>query len=267
MSKEFSAKTVEEAVSLGLSQLGLTLETAEYVVIEQPSKGFLGMGAKPAKISMSKKKTDADRASDFLDGIFEMLKITATSDIVCDNNDRIEINLVATDSSPLIGYRGEVLDALQTLAGAVANKNNEKYKRVVVDCENYRSKREQTLISLAEKLATKAIKTSRKITLEPMNPCERRVIHSALVNFEGVKTASEGKEPARYVVIIPDNYDPSKSERKPFGRGKKFDRDGRRSSRDDRRDRLPRSSEPKAKKTGFGGGIFLGNSQKDNKDE
>lgn len=269
MAKEFTAKTVEEAVQLGLKELGITAENAEYTVLENPTKGFMGIGSKPAKISMSKKKTDADRASEFLDGLFELLKVTATTEIKEENDERIVINVVATDSSSLIGYRGEVLDSLQCIAGAVANKTNENYKRVVVDCENYREKREATLKSLAEKLANKAIKTCRKIALEPMNPFERRVIHSALVDFEGVKTSSEGKEPSRYIVITPANYDPEKEQRRPRKFNKDFKGRGERkggfkSSRGRKDSRSEMKSEPK--KVGFGGGVFLGNSLKDNAD-
>ncbi len=260
MNNEWTAKTIEEAVSLGLKELNLKKEDVEIVVLEEPSKGFLGLGAKLAKVKLTKKKTDGDKACDFLDGLFEILKIKATTQLVDENDEKIVINLISTDSSNLIGYRGEVLDSFQTLAGAVANKEKEVYKRVVVDCENYRDKREQTLIQLAKNLANKAIKTGRKITLEPMNPFERRIIHSALSEFEGVKTVSEGKEPVRYIAIIPDNYDPSKAERRSFkkgnkgGKGKKFDK---------RKEQT--ESKPVAKKQGFGGGVFLGNSLKDEK--
>lgn len=254
--KEFTAKTVDDAIELGLKELGLTRDQAEIVVIEQPTKGFMGIGAKPAKVSISKIKTDADRAIDFLDGLFDILNLDVATKIELDTEEKIIINLTAIDSSPLIGYRGEVLDSLQCLCGAVANKTNETYKRVVVDCENYREKREQTLKALAEKLANKAIKTSRKITLEPMNPFERRVIHSTLADFDGVKTVSEGKEPVRYIVIIPDNYNPSNRDRKPFKNGSKKRGDG------DRRDSRPQQQKA-PKKSGFGGGVFLGNSLKD----
>ena len=266
MTKEFTAKTVEEALAQGLKELNLTEEQVEYVVLEQPQKGFMGIGSKPAKISISKKKTDADNACEFLDGIFSLLKIMATTETVEESEEKIVINLIATDSSSLIGYRGEVLDSLQCLAGAVANKNKENYKRVVVDCENYRDKREATLKSLAQKLAEKAVRTKREITLEPMNPYERRVIHSSLVEFEGVKTVSEGKEPNRYIAIIPDGYDPSK-ERRPFrkndsaGGGKK---NFRRKDGGYRKDRSEMKSAPK--KQGFGGGVFLGNSLKNNEE-
>jgi len=152
---------------------------------------------------------------------------------------------------------------LQTLVGAVYNIDKEKHLRVVVDCEGYRIKREKTLVSLAKKLAQKAVATGRKITLEPMNPYERRIIHSALVDFEGVKTSSEGREPNRFVAIIPDGYDPSKAHKpgKFGGKGK-----GGKPFRGGKGGGAPKaSSAPKS--SGFGGGVFLGNSLKDKKDE
>lgn len=269
MNNEFTAKTVEEAVKQGLESLGLTEETAEWVVLEEPTKGFLGLLSKPAKVKVVKKKTSIECASEFLDGLFDVWKIAATTEIVEDSDDKAVINLVTADSSQVIGYRGDVLDSIQCLASAVYNSGKENYSRLVVDCEGYRDKREATLKNLALKLATKAVKTSRKVVLEPMNPFERRIIHSTLVDFEGVKTASEGKEPNRYIAIIPDNYDPSKrndkkQKRDNHGKGKgnyngnkKFDKKSNNGG----------GAKPQRAKTSFGGAVFLGNSLKnENKD-
>ncbi len=275
MNNEFTGKTVEEAVKLGLETLNLTEETAEYTVIEQPTKGFLGIGAKPAKVQITKKKTDADLTVDFLDGLFQVMNVKATAEITESGDERVVINLITTDSSQIIGYRGEVLDSIQCLAGAVFNSGKEKYSRLVVDCEGYREKREGILKNLALKLAAKAVKTGRKVVLEPMNPFERRIIHSTLVDFEGVKTASEGKEPNRYIAIIPDGYDPStqkRSDRYNKGRNDRRDRkDGAKGERRDRqgggrRDRGDRG-EKKAAKGSFGGAVFLGNSLKSSVEE
>ena len=120
-------------------------------------------------------------------------------------NEKIEINVAAANTNELIGKRGATIDAIQTLASAVANTGREKYIRVVVDCENYRETREATLKRLAENLAQKAIRFEKKLRLEPMNPYERRIIHAALSEREGVSTQTEGKEPNRCIVIIPDN--------------------------------------------------------------
>ena len=260
----FSGKTVEEAVEEGLTELGITREQAEITVIDEGKKKIIG-GTK-AKVKVVKKQSDGKRAVEFIDGLMEILHLSAVSEIVTDD-EKLEINITSTDSNRIIGRRGEVLDAVQTLASAVANIGREDYKRVVVDCENYRAGREKTLIELAEKLAKKAIERQRRVTLEPMNPYERRVIHSALSNREDVKTISSGKEPARFVVIVPNNEKPYDGKReRDYDRR---DRDGKRGGRDNRshggrdRDRnrggAPRSSAPRGKKE-IHFGTFLGNS-------
>ncbi len=265
MNNEFTAKTVEDAINLGLKTLGISLESADVTVIEEGSKGFLGMGAKPARVLVSKKKTEADKVVEFLDGLFELIKVPTTIEVTTGKEDKIVFNLTTIDSSSLIGYRGEILDSIQTLASAVYNTEREEYSRIVVDCENYREKREQTLISLAQKLANKAIKQKRKLTLEPMNPFERRIIHSALADFEGVKTVSEGKEPNRYIAIVPDNYDENAHRRRDFKKGGK----GFEKKSFNKKERSSSSNETQApkKKLGFGGGVFLGNSLKDNNND
>ena len=249
----YYGKTVDSAIEEGLKDLGVTKEQVEITVVEEPVKGVLGIGSKKAKIKMEVKVEDSKRASDFLDGLFDLLKVSATTEVV-EDGDKIVINLITTSSSTLIGHRGEMLDALQTLAGAVANIGNDEYKRVVVDCENYRLKREDTLKDLAKKLANKAVKTGRKVTLEPMNPFERRIIHSALSNNEEVKTESQGNEPNRYIVIIPNNLKPySKDRNDRRGKGK-FDKKDR--------TRAPKEEMIKGEKKPLGFGTFLGNSQK-----
>lgn len=262
--KEFTAKTVEEATAEGLKEMGLTEEQATVEVLEMPTSGFLGIGAKKAKVKISKKKTDGERASEFIEGLFNYINVNATTELQEDENG-IVINVVTTSSSSVIGYRGEVLDALQCLAGAVANTGKDEYSRVVVDCEGYREKREETLKGLAEKLAAKAVRTGRKVSLEPMNPFERRIIHFALAGNTEVKTASEGKEPNRYISIIPNNMKFNKPLREDR-RGRGNDRKGRDNNRggrgNDRRSSSYGGAKP-AKKTTFGG-TYLGNSLKDN---
>ena len=258
---EFLGKTVEEAIANGLKTLGIDRENAEVVVLEEPVKGFLGIGAKPAKVSVEAKKTDGERAISFLNGLFELMDVNAKCNL-SNEDEKVIIDVITDNSSAIIGYRGEVLDAIQNLAGAVANIGRDDYKRVVVDCEGYREKREETLKSLAQKLAAKAVRTGRKVTLEPMNPYERRILHSALSDSTEVKTASEGKEPNRYVVIIPNNL-------KPFDKDRKFDdrkggkggynKGGRKDDRRGNRDTAPRQPRPKTS----GWGTFLGNSLKD----
>lgn len=207
ISGEYTGKTVEEATREGLKTLGLTEEEAVITVLEEGKKRLFG--SVKARVLIEKKKTDGERAVEFLDGLFEILNITATNELVSEG-EKIEINVITTNSHAVIGHRGDILDALQNLAGAVANTGREEYKRVVVDCENYRAEREATLKKLAQKLADKAIAKGRKVSLEPMNPYERRIIHAALADHTEVTTTSEGREPNRYIVIIPNNYDPSK---------------------------------------------------------
>ncbi len=226
----FTGKTVEEAIAEGLGVLGLTREEAEIAVLEEGKKKLFG--AVKAKVQITKKVSDAKRASDFVDELLEILNISAVSEIV-DEEENIKIDIKTTNSSRVIGKHGDVLDAIQTLAGAVANIGRNDYKKVVVDCENYRGQREETLRELAEKLAKKAVEKGRKMTLEPMNPYERRIIHSALANNADVKTISEGKEPVRYIAVIPNNANPN-------DRGLKYGRDDRRGGERRFNDRKPR---------------------------
>lgn len=179
---EFTGKTVEEAVAQGLSEMGLTEEEAQITVLEEGGKGFLIKSK--AKVEIVKKLSNGERAVKFLEELLDRMNILAKVSLVSEG-EKIEINVVAETSASVIGYRGEVLDALQSLAGAVANTGNKNYVRVVVDCENYRGKREDTLVNLAEKLAEKAVRQGRNISLEPMGPYERRVIHSALGGERG----------------------------------------------------------------------------------
>ena len=222
--KEFTGKTVEEAVEIGLKELGLTAEQAEIRVLEEGKKKLFG--SVKARVEIAAKEetpvvveetetvsavtgetaTDGERTVAFLEGLFELLNVTACTELVSEG-DKVEINVTAANTTAIIGKHGAMLDAIQTLAGAVANTGRDDYKRVVVDCENYRENREATLNKLSENLAQKAISLGKKIKLEPMNPYERRIIHAALSEREGVSTQSEGKEPNRYIVIVPDNLE------------------------------------------------------------
>lgn len=286
---EVCGKTIEEAVQSGAEQLGVTVEEVDYEVVEEPQKGGLFKKAVPAKVLVSKKLSDSARAVKFLEDVFEIINVPVTTEVTRDD-DKICINLISSNTQMLIGYRGELLDALQCLAGAVANIGREEYKRVVVDCEDYREKREGTLTELAERLADKAVRTGRKIQLEPMNPFERRIIHTALAEKTDVKTESEGKEPARYIVIVPNELRddrPIMAQRNRNG-GRRDDKRGERSfgqggrgrylkgGRDDRRggyrgrrdDKRGGGStmiygKPKDKSNITSYGTFIGNSKKE----
>ena len=282
-SYEFTGKTVEEAIEEGLKALGITREQAEITVLEEGKKGLFK--SVKAKVRMNKKRTDGERAAEFLDGLFSILKIAATNELE-ENEEHTKINVIATNSYSVIGHRGEFLDALQVLAGAVANIGRDEYKRVVVDCENYREKREETLKRLANKLAEKAVRTGRKLSLEPMSPYERRVIHSALADNTEVKTQSEGKEPNRYIVVVPNNLRAGgdrfeKRGRGGYGRDRRGnERDGKPFERRERRDGKPFEKRERhafapaqrpAKRTPYFG-TYLGNSgasksEEENKEE
>ena len=253
---EFTGKTVDEAVDEGLKALGLTREEADIQVHDEGKKGGLFTKGVKARVRIGRKKTDGERAVDFLDGMFGMLGVTATTELE-EGGENTKINVITPNSYALIGHRGEMLDALQVLAGAVANIGREEYKRVVVDCEGYREKREETLKRLANKLAEKAVRYGKKLSLEPMTPYERRIIHAALADSTEVKTASEGKEPNRYIVVIPNNLRPGSDrfdrrggfnrDRRPYNRDRQsrpYDRDRNYGDRRDGYDREKREDRP-----------------------
>lgn len=201
---EFTGKTVEEAIEEGLKSLQITREEAECEVLEEGKKRTLFTKAVDARVRVTKKLTEVEKAAKFLEGLFPLMKLNATTEIQ-KGGENLCINILTANSYTVIGHRGELLDAMQVLAGAVANIGREEYERVVVDCDGYREKRKQTLARLAQKIAEKAVRYERKISLEPMTPYERRIIHSTLADNENVKTVSEGKEPNRYIVVIPNN--------------------------------------------------------------
>lgn len=264
----FTGKTREEAENNAMLALGLLKDELQFEVIEEGKKKLFG--STKWKIKATPKISDGERAAGYVKGLLKIMGVEAECE-VSSEEDGIKIEIKTADSSRVIGKRGDVLDAIQCIAGAVANIGREKYAKVVVDCENYRSQREETLTSLAHKVAKKAVETGRKVTLEPMNPYERRVIHSALSANEEVKTISEGKEPARYVAVIPNNLKPGekplrygdKPERKNRGgKDRRFEGDkrgGRVNRRDDRRGAKPSSGAKRAKKE-IHFGEFLGNS-------
>lgn len=197
-----TAKTVEEAVTKALVELETTSDQLEYEVIDKGSTGFLGIGAKPVMIRAHKKETVADKAMDFLSKIFEAmgLEVSITS-AYNEEEQELSINLEGDDMGILIGKRGQTLDSLQYLASLIVNKDTEGYLRVKLDTENYRERRKDTLETLAKNISYKVKRTKRPVSLEPMNPYERRIIHAALQNDRYVTTRSEGEEPFRHVVV------------------------------------------------------------------
>ncbi len=271
---EFTGKTVAEAIEKGLTELGIAEEKAEVKIIEEPTKGLFGRLKGKAVVEITEKLNDLERAADFLQKILDLMDINAKVNVKEEEEKKV-LDLITDKSSAVIGYRGEVLDAMQTLAGAMANLGNEEYKKVSVDCEGYREKREETLIALAHKLEDKATEMRREVQLEPMSPFERRIIHTALADSKTVTTKSDGKEPNRFVVIVPFDLDENST---PYNAGRNRDqgrRDrnsrGRREQGDRRNDRRnsgrrPASSGSKSSKSSissFSFGTYLGNSLKD----
>lgn len=231
----FEGRTVDEAVNEGLLALCVSRDEIDVEVLENKKKLF---GGAKVVVRITPKRSDAERAVKFIDGLLGIMGIDGNAEVKSDD-EKIIIDVKTAASARVIGKRGDVLDAIQSLSGAVANIGRDEYRKVVVDCENYRQQREETLKNLANKLAEKAVETGRKIVLEPMSSYERRVIHAALMDNEQVKTASEGNEPARYIVVIPNGADPHdrgiRYGEKPRrdGRGGR-DRGGRRDGRDSR---------------------------------
>ena len=199
---KFSAKTVNDAITEACKALGVTSDKLDYKVVEEGSNGFLGIGAKDAQIEAAVKNSVSDVASDFLKDVFAAMNMTVVVDVKYNADDNeMNIDLSGDDMGVLIGKRGQTLDSLQYLVSLVVNKGNEGYIRVKVDTENYRERRKSTLENLAKNMAYKVKRTRRPLHLEPMNPYERRIIHSALQNDKFVTTHSEGEEPYRHVVI------------------------------------------------------------------
>lgn len=205
---EVSAKTVSDAITEACQKLTVTSDKLEYEVVDEGSAGFLGIGSKPAVIKARVKSSVEDTAKDFLKDVFQAMDMTVVVNVKFDEvENSLEIDLSGDDMGVLIGKRGQTLDSLQYLVSLVVNKNVENYIRVKVDTENYRQRRKETLENLAKNISYKVKRTKRPVSLEPMNPYERRIIHSALQNDKYVTTHSEGDEPFRHVVVVLKKYE------------------------------------------------------------
>ncbi len=199
---EVSAKTVSDAITEACQKLSVTSDKLIYEVIEEGSNGFLGIGAKPAVIKATVKCSVEDNVKSFLNDVFEAMNMTVVVDVKYNEEEKtMDIDLSGDEMGVLIGKRGQTLDSLQYLVSLVVNKETDDYVRVKVDTENYRQRRKDTLENLAKNIAYKVKRTKRTVSLEPMNPYERRIIHSALQNDKYVSTHSEGDEPFRRVVV------------------------------------------------------------------
>lgn len=253
---ETQASSVDLAIEKALVELGVSKDKVDVEILQ---KG--GLFSK-AKVRVTVKDSTQDKMAEFFNGTLERMGLVSRATVE-DKDGTLYVTIAGDDSGVAIGYRGEALDAFQYLAITFLNEQKCDFKKVVVDCENYREKRKETLTALALRLAQKAVRLQRKIALEPMNPFERRILHSALADSELATTESEGEEPVRYVVIVPKGVElkdqrpikngerePRKDSRKGYGKDSRKggkDRDFKKGDRDDRpRERKPRVEEPEA---------------------
>jgi spoIIIJ-associated protein len=222
------AKTTEEAVNLAAAELGVSTADVEVEVLEEAKKGFLGMGAAPAKVKVTYIFKPLEAARSFVETLIKDMGIEATVTIHEDGAGEALITISGENASTLIGHHGDTLDSLQYLVNLAANKketDERKYTRISIDIENYREKREETLKKLARHMAEKAKRTGRNVVLEPMNAYERRIIHSEVQGIEGASTNSVGVEGNRRVIIFPEGGSATKGDRKG-GRNGKGRKDG-----------------------------------------
>ncbi len=238
------AATVDLAVEQALDELNVSPDKVD---VEVMSKGGL---FQKAEVKVSLKDTLSDKVAELVNGILERMKLSSRAEVK-DVDNTLYITVAGADSGTVIGYRGEVLDALQYLVLTFLNQEKYDYKKVVVDAENYREKRRETLTALAFRLAEKAQRTCRKVALEPMNPFERRIIHSALADSDIAETISEGEEPNRHIVIIPKGVEIIEGrEKRPMRNNdsRQYNRNDGRNNRNrsngDRRERTDRFERP-----------------------
>lgn len=207
---EKEAKSVDEAKALALLELGIDEDEAEIEVLDEGTKGFLGIGSKGARVRAVAKDKDAAVAKHFLSDIFGAMGLDVTVNAKS-GDESLDVEMEGARMGLVIGKHGDTLDALQYLTSLVVNRESDERVRVILDTENYREKRQAALLALSSRLADKVARTGKKHTLEPMNPYERRIIHSSLQGNEDVTTFSIGEEPYRKVVIAPKNYTPKTS--------------------------------------------------------
>ncbi len=213
---ESKGATIDAAIESALQQLGKERDEVSVEVMQNPKSGFLGIGKEPAIVKVSFQSSPADKAVGFLEGLLLRFGTPATVAVKEDfDNKTIKIQLSGENMGAVIGRRGDTLDAMQYLTSIVTNRDEEERWRVVVDTENYRERREDTLEELAKKTAQKVLKYKKGVALEPMTPHERRIIHACLQEVEGIMTYSVGSEPSRKVVVAPEGTVPK--ERKNDG--------------------------------------------------
>ena len=202
-----NAKNIDDAKALALAELGVSEEDVDFEILEEGSKGFLGLGSKDAKVKATMKDIPSFAAKQFLNDVFSAMKLDVDVNM-SKTDDGLDIDLKGDNMGIVIGKRGDTLDAIQYLTSLIVNHESDDYIKVSIDTENYREKRTESLIALSQRIAEKVIRIGKKFTLEPMNPYERRVIHANLQDNASVTTYSVGDEPYRKVVIAPKNAKP-----------------------------------------------------------
>lgn len=229
MKEIFVAKTVEEAKAAAVEAFGTNEENIRFEILEEPKKSLFGLIKGQAKISAVYEKvlSKSDIALDYIKGILKAIGLECSAEITESSEDSAVIEVKGEDVGTIIGRRGETLDSIQYLASMVANRNDKDYFRITVDSCGYREKRRETLEDLAVKIAKNVQKTGRTSTLEPMNPYERRIIHSAVSSIEGVTSRSVGEEPYRKVVISSTSKRPEKTSQDKRNNGNNNRRRGR----------------------------------------
>ncbi|GAA0334617.1 protein jag [Bacillus carboniphilus] len=202
--KTATGQSVDEAIQSALSELNISIDQAEITIVDEGKKGLLGIfGSRPAIVKVKVKEDPLSDSVKYLEAVTKMMGTNVQIDV--NKNGRVlEMNVTSDKSGLLIGKRGQTLNALQYLTQLVANHSSDQYVTVILDAENYREKRNETLVQLAERLAYKAIQTKKEVSLEPMPSYERKVIHTALSHNHKVRTFSSGAEPNRHIVIAPE---------------------------------------------------------------
>jgi spoIIIJ-associated protein len=243
--------TVEIAREAACRELGVETYDAEFEILEMPTKKTFGLfGGSPARVRVFLRTNPSDAAAEYLKNILRNMGLSSVKIDVTEEENGALISLTGDDIGFIIGHRGETLDALQYLTGLVANHIDNSYYRVTLDIGNYREKRKETLEILGKKMAVKAVKTGRNASLEPMNPYERRIIHTAVQEVEGAKSWSEGEDMNRHVVIGPEGGERPMAHRQNGGRGQQHNRPygDKRGARPayGQQNRAPRAEEPQA---------------------
>jgi len=218
MKQVFTAKSIEEAKAMAEKEFGVPESKIRFNILEEPKKGFLGMIKGEAKVEAEYEPSKAEIAADYIRNILKNMDIESSLEVT-ENEDGAVIDILGDTSGAVIGRRGETLDAIQYLASLAANKGDKDYYRISVDSCGYRDKRKAILEDLAAKISKTVIRTGRTTTLEPMNPYERRIIHSTVANIEGVTSKSIGEEPYRKVSISSTNPRPKRDGKTGYKRG------------------------------------------------